>query len=136
MTKTHIFLAVDDLKYAVKGGRISSWKKTVCEFLGVKPILTVNDIGKISLGGAILGSKQFELKLSKFITKKIKDDQKYRIIISHCNNLDGAKLLEKYIKSENDKKNIFSLDIVEMGCALGVHAGPGSLSIGIQLYDL
>ena len=29
-----------------------------------------------------------------------------------------------------------TLDIVEMGGALGVHAGPGSLSIGIQLYDL
>ena len=33
---------------------------------------------------------------------------------------------------ENNFKNIISIDLVEMGSALGVHSGPNSFVAGIQ----
>ena len=66
----------------------------------------------------------------KFIIKKFDKQKKYRIIISHSNCLEKANTL-----SEQLKQYFVYLDfcnIEKLGCALGVHAGPGSLLVGIQ----
>ena len=49
--------------------------------------------------------------------------------IGHCNNPEGANLLKLSLANFTNIKNTY---MIEMGCALGVHAGPGSLSLGIQ----
>jgi len=47
---------------------------------------------------------------------------------SHA-ELDGEKLMKLMQKGQNEINSIYLMDI---GCALGVHAGPGSLAIAIQ----
>ena len=43
----------------------------------------------------------------------------------------GEKLMELIQKGHNKINSIYLLDI---GCALGVHAGPGSLAVAIQTF--
>ena len=45
--KTEMFLLLDDLTYAVKGGRVSSKIKTIANLLRLKPILIANKSGKL-----------------------------------------------------------------------------------------
>ena len=57
-------------------------------------------------------------------------DKSYNISIGHCNTLsDGEKLMELIKKGHNEINSIYLMNI---GCALGVHAGPGSLAVGLQ----
>ena len=57
-------------------------------------------------------------------------NKSYNISIGHCNTLkNGEKLMELVQKGHNEINSIYLMDI---GCALGVHAGPGSLAVGIQ----
>ena len=64
------------------------------------------------------------------VNNKMNTNKSYNISIGHCNSLEnGKKLMGLIQKGHNDIKSIYLMDI---GCALGVHAGPGSLAVGIQ----
>tara|TARA_B100000214_G_C23966986_1_gene628203 strand:+ start:127 stop:1938 length:1812 start_codon:yes stop_codon:yes gene_type:complete len=129
-SRTSIFLAINDISYSIKGGRVPSILGTVSRVFNFKLVLTMNNIGKVKPAGILWGSKNIEQKIYKFITKKFDKQKKYRIIISHSNCLEKANTL-----SEKLKQYFVNLDfcnIEKLGCALGVHAGPGSLLVGIQ----
>ena len=68
--------------------------------------------------------------MSKFILGKMDSETSYNISIGHSNTLaDGKKLKELIQKGHS---NIASIYLMDIGCALGVHAGPGSLATAIQ----
>ena len=54
----------------------------------------------------------------------------YRLSIGHANCLKEAENLKQII--EENYKKIESIDLLEIGSALGVHTGPGALLVGIQ----
>ena len=121
-----------DLSYVVKGGRLPVWKKSVADFLHIRPILTIKKNGRIGVTGAIMGTTDLPKKMCKFILGKIDAAKSYNISIGHSNALaDGEKLMELIQKGHNKINSIYLLDI---GCALGVHAGPGSLAVAIQTF--
>ena len=127
---TKVFASFKDLQYVVKGGRIPATVKKMANTLNIRPLLTANVSGKLKLGGMLFGQKNMVPKLARFINKRISSLAYYRIVVSHANcKEDGEKLLEK-ILSKNT--NIISSYLVEMGAALGCHAGPGSIVVGLQ----
>ena len=65
-----------------------------------------------------------------FILGKMDTDKSYNVSIGHSNTLpDGEKLKEIIQKNHSNLNSIYLMDL---GCALGVHAGPGSLAVGLQ----
>ena len=54
-------------------------------------------------------------------------------MVAHANNKKNGEELLKLILNEN--KNIIESHILELGGALGAHAGPGALAVGIQELD-
>ena len=80
--------------------------------------------------GVIRGTSNLPKKMSKFILNKMDTNKSYNISIGHCNTLaDGEKLMELIQQGHNGINSIYLMNI---GCALGVHAGPGSLAVGLQ----
>ena len=127
---TDIFLLVKDLSYVVKGGRLPDWVKKVADFLHIRPVLTTKENGSMGAAGIIKGTSNLSEKMSKFVLRKLDADKSYNIAIGHCNQKgDGEKLME-LIQSEHNKIN--SIYLMDIGCALGVHAGPGSLAAAVQ----
>ena len=60
-----------------------------------------------------------------------KNEQRdYKFSVAHSNSENEGHEIVEFI--ENNFKNISSIDLVDMGSALGVHAGPGSFGIGVQ----
>ena len=129
-SRTSIFLAINDISYSIKGGRVPSILGTVSRLFNFKLVLTTAETGKVKPAGVLWGSKNIEQKLYKFITKKFDKQKKYRIIISHSNCLEKANTLSEKLKAYFS--NLDFCNIEKLGCALGVHAGPGSLLVGIQ----
>jgi len=127
---TQVYAVFKDMKYVVKGGRISKTVKKITDFLNVRPILTTNLSGKLKPGGILYGKRKMALKMSYFINKKIKNYKCYRVVIAHANCLEKGEELLDHIARNNS--NILSSYIVNLGGALGVHAGPGSLVVGLQ----
>tara|TARA_Y100001970_G_C14212255_1_gene847594 strand:- start:1183 stop:2511 length:1329 start_codon:yes stop_codon:yes gene_type:complete len=130
--KTYIYASVEDLSYAVKGGRVPKVIKGVSDFLRVKPILSTGENGSMKPAGVIFGSKNRPRKLSNFVMNRHSVTRTYRMSIGHANCIKEAEELMDIIKSSF--KKIESIDLLEIGSALGVHTGPGALLVGIQEY--
>ena len=128
-SKIQLFLLVKDLTYMVRGGRLPGKVKTVANLLRITPILG-NKNGKIAPRGVFFGNKNRIEKYVKFLGSKIREDKKYHIMIAHANDLkNGEKLLNLLLSKH---RNITKHYLLELGGALGAHAGPGGLAIGIQ----
>ena len=127
---TEIFLTVNDISYAIKGGRVPKYKGAVAKFLRMHPILSTDKEGKLKAASALFGSKNLHQKFAQFILKKLDNNSHYHISVGHSNAEEGGHEIVDII--ENNFKNIISIDLVEMGSALGVHSGPNSFIAGIQ----
>ena len=80
--------------------------------------------------GVIRGTSNLPEKMSKLVLGKMDNNISYNVSIGHCNTKEnGRKLMELIQKGDNEINSIYLMDI---GCALGVHAGPGSLAVGLQ----
>ena len=133
ISSSKIFLAIKDLKYVVRGGRLPAWVKTIADFLNIRPVLKTKDNGTLGAAGVLLGTENLPKKLGKFVLSKMEADTYYTIIIGHSNTHDDGKLLMDLIQKAHTK--IEKIYLIDMGCALGVHAGPGSLVVGIQAVN-
>ena len=130
ISTSKVFLAVKDLQYVVKGGRLPAWVKSIADFLHIRPVLSTKENGAIGAAGVLMGTENLPEKLSKFVLSKMEKDTQYTVSVGHSNALeDGKKLMELIQQGHSHIDNIYLQD---MGCALGVHAGPGSLVTAIQ----
>jgi len=127
--KTQVFLMLKDLDYVVKGGRLPSKIKTLANLLRLRPVLGSKK-GKLTARGVLYGHRNRVEKFVNFLSKKINPEKKYHIMIAHANDYEnGEKLLKLLIHNHS---NILKHHLLELGGALGAHAGPGGLAVGIQ----
>ena len=129
ISNSNVYLAVKDLSYIVKGGRLPSWVKKIADFLRIRPVLTAKNDGTMGAAGILKGSKKLPEKMSSFILNKMDKNITYNVLIGHSNALDDGQKLLNLIKNN---KNVNSIQLIEIGCSLGIHAGPGSLAVGLQ----
>jgi DegV family protein with EDD domain len=130
ISSSKVFLAIKDLKYVVRGGRLPAWVKSVADFLNIRPVLSTKDNGTLGAAGILLGTENLPQKLCKFVLSKMDKNTNYTVIVGHSNTLEDGKELLNLLQQGNDK--IKKIYLIEIGCALGVHAGPGSLVTAIQ----
>lgn len=123
-----IYASVDTLVYLQKGGRISKGSAIVGGVIGIKPILTLQDGELIAIGKA-RGSKLS----NQFLDKKVNEagginfDKPFVVGYS---GTDNSNLLS-YI--ENNKgllgEHLEDVKMVQIGSAVGTHAGPGAILV-------
>jgi len=128
--RTCVIGIVDDLRWAVKGGRVPSWVKGLFGLLRLSPVLTANAQGKLGIAGFHLGMGANPRKLAATAIAKMRPDTMYRVVIAHANNLAGARQTRHHILERHGR--IHSCHITEAGPALGVHFGPGGLIVGFM----
>ena len=128
--KTQIFTAVRDLSYSVKGGRVPKIIQKISNIFNFKPILSINSDGTMTPSGFYFGKANFPEKLFKAVNKKIDLSKKYNVMIGHAQSNDNAEKIKLLFTKYPD--TFKQIKIMELGGALGVHAGPGALSIALQ----
>ena len=123
-----IYAAVDTLEYLFKGGRISKTSSLVGDIIGIKPILTLED-GKLIPVGKAHGSK----KSHEFLNQKVREIGGIDLAMPYAVGYSGASRsnLQKYLDSNKEILATLphSPDIVQIGSAVGTHAGPGAVLV-------
>lgn len=115
-------LAFESLEYLVKGGRISKVAGTIGSVLGIRLILEVKD-GKIEVKDKIRGSK----KAVKVILSELEElgyEEGEPLIIINSDNKEIYGALKEKLKETN-----VDFHEAEVGCTVGIHAGPGASGI-------
>jgi DegV family protein with EDD domain len=126
--RTRVIGIVDDLRWAVKGGRVPGWVKGLFGVLRLSPVLTANSEGKLGIAGFHVGRGADPRKLARTACRKMQPETMYRVVIAHANNSQGARETRHHILEQHGR--IHSCHITEAGPALGVHFGPGGLIVG------
>lgn len=117
---------VDDLFHLKRGGRVSATSALVGSIFSIKPILHVNNDGKLVAIDKVRGRKTSLKKLASFFKENndITDDEP--VFISHADANEDAEFLANLIKEIKPNINIY---INYIGPVIGSHAGQGTLAL-------
>lgn len=120
----HHWFIVEDLHYLKRGGRVSPAIAAVGSALNVKPILTVNEQGKLIKHTNVRGRK----KAIKYLSEKIKENKlkNRNIIIGHGQCYEDANSLKDKILEIDKDMNIM---ISDLSATITCHVGPNMLGV-------
>jgi uncharacterized protein len=131
--RTRTFGCLATLDYGVRGGRVPAIARTVANLLHLSPLLASFPDGRIGIAGVLLGRANLTGKFARFVARRVDPRLCYRAIVSHADApAEGQRLLELL---RRDCPNIGPAWLIPLGTAIGVHAGPGTLVVGLQPYS-
>jgi DegV family protein with EDD domain len=120
----HVVVA-DDLFHLKRGGRISAAAAVAGSLLGVKPLIHMNDEGKLIPIGKERGKTRGLDKLLDLMGERIKDFDNPYMTICHADSLSDAQYVAKEAKR---RYGIKSAIIYSIGPVIGAHTGPGTVA--------
>ena len=119
------WFTVDNLVYLKRGGRVSAASALAGTLLQIKPVLHVDDEGRLIPVKKIRGRKQsIAAMMERFMQSAL--DPKGFYYISHGDCIDDAKLLEDMIFQRTGRRADL---ITDVGPVIGAHSGPGTLAL-------
>jgi DegV family protein with EDD domain len=120
------WFTVDDLEHLKRGGRVSGTAAFVGNILNIKPVLHVDNEGRLVPVTKVKGRK----KSIKTLFEKMKETAitpaEQTVFISHGDSVDDANYLADMIKEQLGVKEIV---INPIGPVIGAHAGPGTIAL-------
>ncbi len=117
---------VDNLFHLKQGGRVSGATAVVGSMLKIKPVLNVDEEGKLTTIAKIIGRKKATSYLVEELKRlsDLKEDD--TLIIGHAHCREEAEHLRELVVSAVGEHEIFILDI---GPVIGTHVGAGMLAL-------
>jgi DegV family protein with EDD domain len=123
---TSIYFVVDDLTYLHRGGRISGAAKVFGGLLGIKPILYINEEGKILNIAKAKGFKKALSSLLGYMKEKGSELDQYKVYILQA---DCEKEAEAFADSIRAQFGELDIEITPVGPVIGAHCGPGTIGL-------
>ena len=127
-SESKIFVSVRDLKYMIKGGRVSKSKGFIASLLGVNPIVSMDKDGKSMLMGKAFSQKSNMDKVVKHIKKTSLSQEISDYIVLHANNDEGADYYSQEMETLTGMKPISKVNISPV---IGMNAGIGTTAVSI-----
>ncbi|MDR0426007.1 MAG: DegV family protein [Clostridiales bacterium] len=121
----HLF-TVDTLFHLYRGGRVTRSKHLLADTLNIKPILHVNDEGRLVAIGKTFGRKASLANLASRMAKEIVNPEEQTIYISHGDCIEDVEYL---IKRISDKLTVKEYVINILDLVVGAHSGPGTVAV-------
>lgn len=128
--KTRTFALVKDLRYAVRGGRIPGYIGRIAQLLAVTPVIRTVPDGRVATGTFLLGRRNRLQKFARYVAQNSSTEVALVVSLAHALCREDATELAHLLRLEIP--NIERLITTELGSALGVHGGPGSLLVATQ----
>ncbi len=120
------WFTVDDLVYLKRGGRVSPAVAIIGKALGIKPVLHVDNDGKLISVSKVRGRKASIKALADKYCELAQDLKGGTIFISHGDCLEDVKELENIINEKTGAK----VDVItHVGTVIGAHSGPGTIAL-------
>ena len=123
-TKIKIAFTVDDLKYLVRGGRLSAIAGAMGTILQLKPIIETVD-GKLQSTAKANGRK----KSIRTLIDKIGEynaDLSYDITLIHADCEEEVNFFKAQVEEKYPKANV---KVGKVGPVIGAHCGPNTLGL-------
>ena len=120
------FFTVNDLFHLQRGGRVSKFTAVVGSMLGIKPILHVDDEGRLIPIGKVRGRKASMEKLVNAAAEKIVVERTPHFYVSHGGCYEEAEQVAKALSAKTGIKDYM---IHMIGPIIGSHSGCGTIAV-------
>jgi len=127
--ETTSYAILSDMRYAVRGGRLPAWVKTIGELLRLTPIIYTTREGKVGLSGCLFGKRNRIERFARYVARHAPQGS-VEIGIGHAICEEDARELEKHIRKL--LPDVAKLVVNGLGTGIGVHGGPGTLLVAVR----
>lgn len=124
--KVRSWVTVDDLKHLERGGRISKTSATLGSILSVKPIITVDEAGRLTNVDKVRGRNKSIQKIVDETIQSIVAPLEQTIYIAYAGDLESAEKAKKQLEEKIQVKNIV---LYPLGPTIASHTGYGCIAI-------
>ena len=122
--KRHVchWVTVEDLMHLKRGGRVSAATAVVGTMLSIKPVIRVDNEGKLENFAKARGRKASLNCLLDRMAETFDPELSDTVFIGHGDCMADAEYAAEQVKSRFGVKNVV---IVYVGAVIGAHTGPG-----------
>jgi DegV family protein with EDD domain len=131
--ETRTYGLLKDLRFAVRGGRVPRWVKTIADLLRATAIIRTVPDGRVASGTFLFGRRKRIPRFARYVARLTPAAGTLDVAIGHALCPEDAAELEHELQQRLD--NIHRTTITDIGAALGVHGGPGTLIVATQPYS-
>ncbi len=126
--KLHIchHFTVDSLFHLKRGGRVSAATAILGSILKIKPIMHVNDEGKLIAIGKVVGRKRSLSTLVENLFASAEMEENDPIFISHGDCMEDVEYVKSLILEKMPNVKIY---VNYVGAVIGAHSGAGTVAI-------
>ena len=126
--KLHLahWVTVDDLSHLKRGGRVSATTALVGSMLNIKPIIHVDDEGRLINTAKVRGRSAAMHYIADKMGQLGEGYDNETVFIAHGDCPEDAAALEALVKEKYGVKNVYTGYV---GPVIGAHTGPGVLVV-------
>lgn len=122
-----IYFFADDLSFFKRSGRVSGLAGAVGTLLSIRPIMHINDDGKLVSIGKEKGRKKALERLISTVIELGDEVEKHRMIITHSDAPEIVEEAERMLKAHFGEN--LDIEIVDVNPTVGCHCGPSTVGI-------
>lgn len=119
------YVTVDDLFHLYRGGRVSKSSAVLGSMVGIKPIIRIDEEGKLEVVGKVRGRKKAIQTIIDKLMERIREDET-TVFISHGDSLEEAEAIrQKLVENYGIQETMINL----VGPVVASHTGAGVLAV-------
>lgn len=131
--KIRFYAAIDELKSMGQSGRLSKIMHKLADWGHVKPLLTVDNTGQMTMAGLALGRQKSWNKMTTVLQNFKKTANRYTLMISHTTTPENLRQFITQIEAVVGEKIRY---ICETAPSVGIHSGRGTLAFALLDEEL
>ena len=117
---------VDNLFHLKRGGRVSATTALVGSILKIKPVMHVDDNGKLVAIGKVIGRKKALNAIVEKLFESMDMDENDPIFISHGDCIEDVEYVKGLIL---ERKPNVEIKVHYVGAVIGTHSGAGTVAL-------
>ena len=125
---TRIFVSVRDIKYLIRGGRLSAVKGLIARILNINPIVSIDKTGKAFVFDKAFNQKANMEKVMRYIKKISQEKTIWNYIVLHANNDEAARWYSEKMQTLTKKDPV---SVVNISPIIGANAGIGAAAVAL-----
>lgn len=123
--KVAVYFVVDDLMHLKRGGRLSAGAAIAGTVLNLKPMLTFDAEGGLSVIEKVMGRKKAMRKLAEKVAEGLADTG-YTVYVADADCPEDGKTLADMIRERRPDATVVNQTV---GPVIGSHCGPDTLAV-------
>ena len=127
---TRTWALLGSLDHAVRGGRVAPSSRLLARLLRLEPVLATFPDGRLGMAGVLLGRHDRVRRFARWISRRAGRAAGLRLAVAHANAPEDAARLLAELRAQ--LPGLERALVTEVGTALGVHGGPGTLVVALQ----